>query len=141
MTCQPNEVCTGSLDIAPFSKAKSTGPSAADGGDLGFFSSEQMVPEFAAAAFAMEKGGISSEPVQTSFGWHVILVVNRRESPPPSFADSLEQLRQQLAQQLVAEHVEALRRAAAIETFELDGEAKEWAAARPALFLAPGLPH
>ncbi len=118
------EIAAGA-DFTEVAKAKSTGPSAAQGGDLGFFSREQMVPEFSAAAFALEKGATSSEPVQTSFGWHVILVVDRRESAPPSFADSVEQIRQELAQQLVAEYVDELRQAANVETFELDGSPKD----------------
>ena len=112
-------------DFTEVAKAKSTGPSAAQGGDLGYFNREQMVPAFAAAAFAMEKGAISTEPVQTSFGWHVILVVDRRESAPPSFADSVEKLRQELAQQLVAAHAGELRQAAKIEKFNLDGSPME----------------
>ncbi len=112
-------------DFAEVAKARSTGPSAGQGGDLGYFSREQMVPEFAAAAFAMEEGAISSEPVHTSFGWHVILVVDRRESAPPSFADSVEQVRQELAQQMITALVAELRAAAKIEKFKLDGSPQE----------------
>jgi len=53
------------------------------------------------------------------------MVVDRRETAPPSFADSVEKVRQELAKQSVVEHVEELRRAATIETFQLDGSPLE----------------
>ncbi len=52
----------------------------ANGGDLGYFSKEQMVPEFSDAAFKLDKGQIS-EPVKTQFGWHVIKVEDKRVKP------------------------------------------------------------
>ena len=108
-------------DFTEVAKAKSTGPSAAQGGDLGYFSKDQMVPEFATAAFAMKPGDISTGPVQTSFGWHVIMVVDRRESPPPSFDESLDQVRQELTQMLIQEVVDGLRGKANIERYNMDG--------------------
>ena len=65
---------------------RSIGPSGQSGGDLGYFDREQMVPEFAAAAFAMEVDGISP-PVQTQFGWHVIKVTGRRAAPMPTLEE------------------------------------------------------
>ncbi|HZF70813.1 peptidylprolyl isomerase, partial [Sulfuricurvum sp.] len=59
-------------------KSKSTGPSAAKGGDLGYFPRGQMVPSFNDAAFAMKEGTISSTPVQSQFGYHVIYVEERK---------------------------------------------------------------
>jgi len=56
----------------------------ANGGDLGYFTKDQMVPEFAEAAFKLNKGDIS-EPVKTQFGWHVIKVEDSRVKPPPTF--------------------------------------------------------
>jgi peptidyl-prolyl cis-trans isomerase C len=61
-------------DFAELAKEKSTGPSGPGGGDLGRFSRGRMVPEFEAAAFELEAGSHSAEPVQTQFGWHVIKV-------------------------------------------------------------------
>jgi peptidyl-prolyl cis-trans isomerase C len=68
-------------DFAELAKEKSTGPSAAQGGDLGFFTKGRMVPEFEAAAFdALTPGEYGKEPVKTQFGWHVIKVEERRET-------------------------------------------------------------
>ena len=108
-------------EFAEVAKVKSTGPSAAQGGDLGYFSKEQMVPEFAAAAFAMKPGEFSTGPVQTSFGWHVIMVVDRRESAPPSFEESIEQVTKELTQILIQEVVDGLRDEAKIERYDMDG--------------------
>lgn len=109
-------------DFAEVAKKRSTGPSAANGGDLGYFSREQMVPEFAEAAFAMKKGEVSTAPVKTQFGWHVIKVEDRRTAPPPSFEDSVNDLRQEMAQELIQARMEALRKDAKIERFGPDGK-------------------
>src|SRR3972149_11399986 len=70
-------------DFAELAKQKSKDPgAAAEGGDLGYFAKEQMVPEFAEAAFKMNKGQIS-EPVKTQFGWHVIKVEDKRTKTVP----------------------------------------------------------
>lgn len=52
-------------------------PSGARGGDLGFFGKGQMVPEFEEAAFTLEKGELS-EPIQTQFGWHLLIVTDKK---------------------------------------------------------------
>ena len=65
-------------NFAEMAKKYSEGPSKTKGGDLGFFSRERMVPEFSAKAFSMEKGQIS-EPVKTKFGYHLILVEDKKE--------------------------------------------------------------
>ncbi|WP_158541624.1 peptidylprolyl isomerase [Pelagibacterium lacus] len=74
----------------------------ATGGDLGYFSSGMMVPEFEEAAFALEVGALS-QPVQSQFGWHLIKLEDRRMSAAPP----LEQVRQQVAQQVLYESYEA----------------------------------
>ncbi|MGB6731648.1 MAG: peptidylprolyl isomerase, partial [Xanthobacteraceae bacterium] len=71
-------------DFATLAKEKSKDPGAADGGDLGYFTKEQMVPEFSDAAFKLEKGQIS-DPVHTQFGWHIIKVEDKRTKPTPTF--------------------------------------------------------
>lgn len=109
-------------DFAEVAKKRSSGPSAANGGDLGYFAREQMVPEFAEAAFAMKKGEVSAAPVKTQFGWHVIKVEDRRTPPPPSFEDSVNDLRQEMAQELIQARMEALRKDAKIERFGPDGK-------------------
>ena len=60
-------------------KEKSTGPSAVNGGELDWFIKEQMVPEFSQAAFALSKGSITTQPVKTQFGYHVIYLEDKRE--------------------------------------------------------------
>ena len=72
---------------------QSKDPSGANGGDLGSFGRGQMVPPFEEAAFALEPGKFTETPVQTEFGWHVILVESKGMSEPPPFADVEEQLR------------------------------------------------
>lgn len=57
-----------------------------DGGDLGYFTQDRMVPQFGAVAFQLKAGDVS-EPVQTQFGWHVIKVEDKRSKPLPKFED------------------------------------------------------
>ncbi len=71
-------------DFATLAKEKSKDPGAADGGDLGYFTKDQMVPEFSDAAFKLDKGQIS-DPVHTQFGWHIIKVEDKRTKPTPTF--------------------------------------------------------
>jgi len=66
--------------FAELAKAKSTGPSGPKGGDLGFFGQGQMVPAFNDAVFGMKKGDLTSSPIKTQFGYHVILVTDKQES-------------------------------------------------------------
>jgi peptidyl-prolyl cis-trans isomerase C len=108
-------------DFAEIARRRSTGPGAREGGDLGFFRRGDMVPEFAAAAFALQAGQISEAPVQSPFGWHVIKVEERRAAPPPAFEEVRDQLRQQLLEEQVNAAVERIRSAARVERFNLDG--------------------
>ena len=64
--------------FAALAKSKSTGPSGPKGGDLGFFAKGQMVPAFNDAAFSMKKGTITTTPVKSQFGYHVILVTDKQ---------------------------------------------------------------
>ena len=102
-------------DFAELAQSRSTGPSAAQGGDLGYFTKERMVPEFSSAAFAMDVGSHSAEPVQSQFGWHVIKVEDRRDQPPPTFHDVEDQLREDLTREIVQAKVTELRGGAEIE--------------------------
>ena len=108
-------------DFATTAKARSTGPSASNGGDLGFFGKDQMVKEFAAAAFALETGAITQIPVKTQFGWHVIKLEERRQAAPPSFEESLVKLRNAEARLVVDELNKTLRENADIKLFNPDG--------------------
>ncbi len=108
-------------DFAELAKEKSTGPSGPRGGDLGFFGKGQMVPPFEEAAFAMDAGKYSREPVKTQFGFHVIKVEEKRAAAPPSFEESVEELRAEAAQAAGAAYVERLREKAKIDRFAIDG--------------------
>jgi peptidyl-prolyl cis-trans isomerase C len=88
----------------------------ANGGDLGFFTKEQMVPEFADVAFSLDKGKIS-DPVKTQFGWHVIKVEDKRSKPAPSFDDVKPQLESFVSRKAQAELVTKLREGAKVEKF------------------------
>ena len=92
-----------------------------NGGDLGFFTREQMVPEFSDAAYKMKKGETSEVPVKSQFGWHVIRVTDRRQIPAPSFEDAKAELSEEMTREAVESHIQKLRSAAKVELFNADG--------------------
>ena len=111
-------------DFAALSKQYSKDPGAsAQGGDLGFFKKGDMVPEFAAAAFALKDGQITDTPVKTQFGWHVIQTIERRQAPAPTFEDARDELRQKVVQETVQAAVAKARVGVAVEKFNMDGSA------------------
>ena len=105
----------GGADFATLAQERSTGPSGPQGGDLGFFAKGQMVAPFAEAAFALEPGSYTKEPVQTQFGFHVILVEEARDQEQPSFAELEPQIREQLTGAGLEEVLSELREGAEIE--------------------------
>ncbi|MFM9975164.1 MAG: peptidylprolyl isomerase [Beijerinckiaceae bacterium] len=88
-----------------------------EGGDLGWFEKERMVPEFAEAAFKLEKGGVS-EIVKTQFGFHIIKVDDKRDKAPPPFDSVKDQLKTYLMQKAQQDFVLKLREGAKIERVE-----------------------
>lgn len=108
-------------DFADLARKKSTGPSASSGGDLGFFSRGQMVPEFEEVAFKLKKGEFSETPVKTQFGWHVIMIEDRKKGEPPSFDELEPTLRNQLSQEAASDYIKKLRSKAEIKRFNADG--------------------
>ncbi len=111
-------------DFAKLAKEKSTDPSKAqNSGDLGFFSREQMVKEFADTAFAMKPNEITKSPVKTQFGWHVIKVVEKRAKPAPTFDEVKDQIKQEIGQTIAQEEINRLKDGAKIERFDAKGQA------------------
>ena len=108
-------------DFAATAKERSIGPTASSGGDLGYFTKGNMVPEFAEAAFAMRRAEISKEPVQTQYGWHVIMIVDRREALPPSYEESVDSLSEQETRVVVGELLARLENDAEVQRFNIDG--------------------
>ena len=111
----------GGADFATLAQERSTGPSGPQGGDLGWFTRGRMVPEFEEAAFALETGSYSAAPVQSQFGWHVIMVEERREVPKPTFEELRSQLENELSQEVVNDVLADLREGVEIEKFAMDG--------------------
>jgi peptidyl-prolyl cis-trans isomerase C len=105
----------GGKDFAALAQEISIGPSKNQGGDLGFFKREQMVPAFSKAAFAMKKGEFSSSPVETRFGWHVIKVEDIKSAAPPTFEEVRQQLRSKMTNEVIEKEMEELRKGAKIE--------------------------
>lgn len=96
-------------------KEKSTDGAAAQGGDLGYFTAGRMVPEFEQAAFALEVGAYSKEPIKTQFGWHVLKVEDKRKQQPPAFEQVAEQLKSVVLREAYFAKIEELRGAAEVE--------------------------
>jgi peptidyl-prolyl cis-trans isomerase C len=100
-------------DFATLAMDSSTGPSAKDGGALPWFSPNQMVKPFSDAVAALEDGKYTSAPVQTEFGWHVILREESRANEPPPLESIRENIKQNVAQKKFQAHLEVLRSDAA----------------------------
>lgn len=93
-----------------------------DNPNLGYFTAEMMVPEFSDAAFKMNKGEISTEPVKTEFGYHIIMIEDVRDTQPLPLAEVEPQIKASLAQQAIAQVVEELNAHADIEKYDLEGK-------------------
>lgn len=115
----------GGADFAELAKEYSTGPTGQNGGDLGYFAKNQMVPEFANAAFALKVGAVSKEPVKTQFGYHVIKVEDRRVAPRPSFEEVKAQIQQKLSKDVAIELLTDWKEEADVEKFDINGEPVE----------------
>jgi peptidyl-prolyl cis-trans isomerase C len=109
-------------DFAELAKKKSKDPGASDGGDLGFFTKDQMVPEFSAVAFSLEPGKIS-DPVKSQFGWHIIKVEEKRNRKPPDFDQVKGQIETYVTRKAQADYVAKLRETAKIERLDQPADA------------------
>jgi peptidyl-prolyl cis-trans isomerase C len=110
----------GGEDFAKVATELSKDPSG-NGGDLGWFTKDRMVPEFSDAAFKLKKGEIS-DPVKTQFGWHVIQVEDTRTKSFPPFEQVKDQAARYVSQKAESEAVAQLHNAAKIEFFDADGK-------------------
>lgn len=112
-----NEAAKPGTNFAELAKKKSEGPSAADGGDLGFFRRGVMVAEFERAAFTLPVGGIS-EPIRTKFGWHVLKVEEHKTLAAPPLEEVKDQLRDKMLrgqlEKYTEQYVQELRAAAVV---------------------------
>ena len=109
-------------DFAALAKSKSKDPGGAEGGDLGFFTKDQMVPEFSEVAFKLEPGTLS-DPVKSQFGWHVIKVEEKRARKAPEFDQVKPQIEQYATRRAQADIVSKLREAAKVERLDKKAEA------------------
>lgn len=105
----------GGADFAKLAKEKSTGPSGSNGGSLGWFKAQTMVPAFANAVKAMKKGDVSKEPVKTQFGYHVIKVEDSRDAKLPTLESLKPQLKRVIAQQKMLAYMKDLKKGADVK--------------------------
>jgi len=108
-------------NFAKLAQKDSIDPGAANGGELGWFSQNEMVPAFSNAAFALKPGQYTKTPVQSQFGWHVILCEGKRTAPTPSLADVKDQISQALADQAIKATLAAARSKVTIQVMNADG--------------------
>ena len=111
-------------DFATLAKEKSKDPGAAEGGDLGYFTKDQMVPEFADVAFKMYPGQLSN-PVKTQFGWHIIKLEDKRTKQPPEFEKVKDQIEAYLARKAQTDFIAKLRQNAKVERLDKAAEQKK----------------
>lgn len=106
----------GDADFEALANEKTNDPSGkTSGGDLGWFGPGQMVPEFEKAAFTLDVGTYTKEPVQSQFGWHVIKLEDKRTKQPPAFDSVKEQIRSVVIRDKYFELVKTLRDAANVD--------------------------
>jgi peptidyl-prolyl cis-trans isomerase C len=128
-------------DFATLAKEKTTDPPGkANGGDLGYFTRNEMVPAFAAAAFALKKGEYTQSPVHTQYGWHVIKVEDRRPVKVGTYEQVAPELAQHMEGQLAADKIGELRKKGKVELFDPTGKPLKMAEAPQPRAAAPERP-
>ncbi|MGB0720651.1 MAG: peptidylprolyl isomerase, partial [Bdellovibrionales bacterium] len=126
-------------DFAELAKENSKDNTAANGGDLGYFAKNEVVPEFAEAAFELEPGTYGKKPVKSEFGYHVVKVEDRRMRQPADFEQAKPILEAQLRNAVLNEIVQGWRSKADIERYDINGDAIEPASGEEAV--APETPE
>lgn len=120
------------VDFAKLAQEFSKDPgSGKEGGDLGWFTTDRMVPEFGEAASKMKPGQVS-DPVKTQFGWHIIKVEEMREKKPPTFEEVKDQVQQFLERQVQTDIISKLRATVKVEKKDAPAAAAPAAPAAPA---------
>ncbi|MGH1399060.1 MAG: peptidylprolyl isomerase [Alphaproteobacteria bacterium] len=112
-------------DFAELAKEHSTDGTAENGGDLGYFAKNEVVPEFAEATFALEAGAVTDKPVKSQFGYHVIKLEEKRQRPVPTLEQSKAFLEGQLRRALLDKIVTDWRAETKIERFDINGKTPE----------------
>lgn len=111
-------------DFAEAAKKNSTGPSAARGGDLGYFTKGEMVKGFSDVAFQLKKGEVAKTPVKTQFGWHIIKVEDKRTRQAPPYERIKGQMRREVWAQLGQNFLRQYRSQAKVQRYSIDGKTK-----------------
>lgn len=114
------EELNGGADFAAVARENSTGPSGPNGGQLGWFGTGAMVPEFEQAVVEMDAGAIS-DPVKTQFGWHIIKLNETRVQEAPALEEVREQIELQIRQIRAQEKIEAVTAAADVDRSGAEG--------------------
>ena len=96
----------------------STDPAGKNGGDLGYFGKGMMVPEFEKAAFALQAGEFTRQPIETQFGWHLILKEDERNAAPPDFDRVKDKVRQVILREEYDKLVQASRESDSVEILD-----------------------
>ncbi|MDP2325225.1 MAG: peptidylprolyl isomerase [Gammaproteobacteria bacterium] len=115
-------------DFAALAKEHSKDGSAQNGGDLGWFNPQSMVPPFADAVVKLEKGKFSLSPVETQFGWHVIKLEDVRTASLPPLDQVKDRVRQLVQRKKVTAHLEELRKESKIDIDKLTADLTAYAA-------------
>lgn len=109
-------------DFAALAKENSKDNTAENGGDLGYFSKTDVVPEFAEAAFALSEGKYTEAPVKSQFGFHVIKLEDKRKRPNPTFEEAKPFLEAELRREILDEILEGWRKDKEIKRFDINGK-------------------
>lgn len=112
------EELNGGADFSELAKQHSTGPTGKNGGDLGWFGADQMVPPFSEAVAKLEKGKYTAAPVKTQFGWHVIQQDDKREAPVPPLEEVRKTVVEGLQRERAATYMSEVREKTDVEVQE-----------------------
>jgi peptidyl-prolyl cis-trans isomerase C len=127
-------------NFAKLAQKDSIDPGAANGGELGWFAQNEMVPAFSNAAFALKPGEYTKTPVQSQFGWHVILCEGKRTAPSPSLNDVKDQISQSLADAAIKSTLADARSKVKIQVLNANGSPADSSGGGMSVNLNPGNP-